>query len=235
MDPWIIGLIAVIVVGVAVIAYGAVSDRRKNARRAEEMLAPPNRVIPQFRPDAPAPHYLSDLQARREPEDATPTELSTLQRESLSREIRSDRVTTIDVGYASQAFVTDRSSSWAVLEAPRILICADPVESIRELLPVMERLVLSRTALIIVAPAFSREVLGTLEVNRIRRSMPLLALLSDTGDGEGGPAAQIGAATGAVPIGRSDLQASFVTPDQLGSCQRWVSDADHSFVIGRAE
>jgi len=38
VDPWSIGLIALIVVGLAAIIFGALWDRRRNKRRAAEML-----------------------------------------------------------------------------------------------------------------------------------------------------------------------------------------------------
>ena len=66
----------VIVIGLAAIVFGAFRDRRINERRRREMLAPPQRSIPKFSPDAPTPNYLSELQARRPPPDARPTELS---------------------------------------------------------------------------------------------------------------------------------------------------------------
>ena len=78
VDPWSIGLIVLIIAGLAAIILGALWDRRRNKQRAAEMLAPPARTIPQFHPDAPAPHYLSDLQARRRPEEAESTDLSDL-------------------------------------------------------------------------------------------------------------------------------------------------------------
>ena len=70
MEGWQLGLIAVLVIGVAAIVFGAVRDRRINERRRREMLAPPERSIPKFSPDAPTPNYLSELQARRPPPDA---------------------------------------------------------------------------------------------------------------------------------------------------------------------
>ena len=70
MDAWQIGLIVLIIVGLGLVVFGALWDRARNRRRAAEMLAPPPRTIPQFRPDAPPPHYLSDLQARRPRPDA---------------------------------------------------------------------------------------------------------------------------------------------------------------------
>ena len=85
MEPWIIGLIALVVVGLGVIVYGALHDRARNRRRAAEMLAPPPRMIPQFKADSPAPHYLSELQARRPPPEAEPTDLTPSQREAITR------------------------------------------------------------------------------------------------------------------------------------------------------
>ena len=68
----LLGLIAIIVLGLAAIVFGAIRDRRLNERRRREMLAPPQRDIPRFSPDTPQPAYLSELQAHRPPADATP-------------------------------------------------------------------------------------------------------------------------------------------------------------------
>ena len=87
MEPWIIGLIALVAVGLGVIIYGALHDRARNRRRAAEMLAPPPRTIPHFRTDSPAPHYLSDLQARRAPQDAEQTDLTSAQREVITAQL----------------------------------------------------------------------------------------------------------------------------------------------------
>ncbi|MBM7799346.1 hypothetical protein JOE57_002267 [Microlunatus panaciterrae] len=227
MDPWIVGLIAVMVVGLAVIVFGALSDRGRNRRAAAEMLAPPKRVIPQFRPDAPAPHYLSELQARRPPADAPPTALTLSQRQKITQQLDATSTTRIGAGYASPAFVTDSAASWSVLDRPRVLICSDRVDSIRELLPVLEKLILSRTPLVVCAPSMSEEVLKTLEVNVIRRTMPLLAVVSE----DAAVLRPVAGATGGVPVSHTDLQASFVPPDMLGSCERWVSSASTSFII----
>src|SRR6188472_4327199 len=116
MDPWSIGLVALIVAGLAAIIFGALWDRRRNKKRAAEMLAPPARVIPHFTPDAPAPHYLSDLQARRRPQNAAHSELSAAERESISQQLGDPHTVTIEVGYASRDFITDTATGWTVLE-----------------------------------------------------------------------------------------------------------------------
>ena len=230
MDPWQVGLIAVIVVGFGLIVFGALWDRARNQRRAREMLSPPPRVIPHFRPDAPAPHYLSDLQARRRPTGADGPALTAEEREQINRQIADAHTVTVPTGYASRDFVTDATSGWAVLDHPAVLACPDPVDSIRELLPVLERLIMTGTPLVVLAPKLSPEVQGTLEVNAIQRTMRLLAVT---------PAApalySLAAACGADPVDRSDRQAGYIPAELLGRCERWVSTAKASHVIVSAE
>ncbi len=226
MDAWQIGLIVVIVAGFGLIIFGAFWDRSRNRKRAAEMLAPPKREIPHFRPDAPAPHYLSDLQARRAPEDGASTELSADERSALKVRIAESDIVTIKTGYASKDFVTDKASGWAVLDHPRVLVCGDPVDTVRELLPVLEPMIMSKMPLVIVAPRLADEVRATLEVNQIRQTMGLLAVTPAEAD-----LSKIAEATGAVIIDRSDRQSGYVSLDQLGQCERWVSTANASHVI----
>jgi hypothetical protein len=230
VDPWSIGLIVLIVVGLAAIIFGALWDRRLNKRRAAEMLAPPRRTIPHFKPDAPAPHYLSDLQARRRPENAEQTDLSDAERESINQQLADPRTVSVAAGYASRDFITDSSSGWAVLEQPAVLVCADPVQTFRELLGPLEKLILTKTPLVVVAPAIAPEVLATLEVNAIQRTMPLLAVICDEAQ-----LSTIAAACQALLIDRSDRQSGYLAPDQLGHCERWISTAKSSHLVVTAE
>jgi hypothetical protein len=227
VDPWNIGLIALIVVGLAVIILGALSDRYRNKRRATAMLAAPARPIPRFQPDAPTPHYLSDLQARRAPEDAERTDLTQPEREAITGELNGPETVVIKAGYASRAFVTDASSSWAVLEGPAVLVCADGIESFRELLGVLEKLILAKTPLVVVAPAIAPDVLATLEVNKIRQTMRLLVVTPDQAGLD-----TIANTCQAAAVDRRDRQAGDVPEDRLGGCERWVSTAKASYLIG---
>ena len=227
MDPWTLGLIAVLVLGLAAIVYGALHDRARNRRATAEMLSPPDRHIPRFTPETPAPQYLSELQARRAPAHATSTELAAADRDRLSTELHDPATISVGTGYASKSFVTDPSSSWAVLDDPAVLVCAAPVTSTRELLPVMERAAMSARALVIVAPSFSADVLATLEVNVIQQKLRLLAVAAKDPEALN----QLAAATGATPLQRSDLQAGYVPAEQLGHGRRWVSDQRRSWVL----
>jgi hypothetical protein len=230
MDPWSIGLLVLIIAGLGAIIFGALWDRRRNKQRAVEMLAPPPRTIPQFKPDAPAPHYLSDLQARRRPENAEPTDLSDAERESITQQLADPQTVSVKAGYASRDFITDSNSGWAVLEHPAVLVCGDAVATFRELLGTLEKLILTKAPLVVVAPAIAPDVVATLEVNKIRRTMRLLAVICDDAG-----RSTIAAACQAMIIDRSDRQSGYLGPDYLGRCERWISTPTSSHLIVAAE
>jgi hypothetical protein len=225
VDPWDVGLVVVLIVGVAVIIYGAISDRRKNARLAQQMLSPPERAIPQFHADAVAPHYLTELQARR-PEVPLDTTLDPARRRELQHKIASPSTITIEAGYLSADFVTDIDTSWAVLTAPRVLVCASPVTSIREILPILERHSLSRSPLVIVLPEITHEVQGTLEVNTLQHKLDLLVVRAALDQLQ-----VVGGAVHATPVNQADLQAGYVPPEHLGQVPVWVSDRRRSYLL----
>ncbi len=228
MDPWTLGLIALLVVGLAAIVYGALSDRARNRRARAEMLAPPDRMIPRFAPDAPAPRYLSELQARRAPAQTAPTGLSAADRDALKARLDDPDTTKVRAGWLTSSFITDQTSGWAVLDDPAVLACAAPITSMRELLPVMERAAMSQRSLVIIAPSIAPDVLATLEVNVIQQKVKLLAVSGADPSILG----QLAERTGATIVERSDLQAGYLPSEHLGHISRWVSDQRRSFLLG---
>ena len=174
----------------------------------------------------PAPQYLSELQARRAPADTTPTGLSDQERDTISAQLRNPNAITITAGYASKAFVTDRTAGWAVLDAPIVLVCASGIGTIRELLSLLESAAMAGRALVITAPSIAKDVLATLEVNVIQQKLRLLAVTADKHT-----LATIAAHTGARPLDRGDLQAGYFPADQLGRCGRWVADHHRSWLL----
>ncbi len=227
MDPWIIGLVLLVVVGLGAIVFGALYDRSRNRRRATEMLAPPDRPIPRLAADAPAPRYLSDLQARRGPDHRSPLPRS--ERDTITAQLVSS--TQIASGYASKDFVTDPEAGWAVLDSPRVLVCRDEIASIRELLPTLEKLIVTKTPLVIVAPAIEPSVRATLEVNAIRGTIALLAVLV-TGEGD---RQQVADRCGATVVDRSERQSGYLPPEYLGHLDRWVSTSRESFLMSSTD
>jgi hypothetical protein len=226
MDGWTIGLIVMFAVGLAVIVFGALSDRRKNRRAVAEMLSPPPRTIPRLPADAARPHYVSALQARRVT-DPRPA-LDDDQQRRLGEQLKAPDTVRVRLGFASDAFVTDRPNARAVLDRPRALVCAEPIMAIRELIGVLEHMISDGSPLVVVAPAMSPEVLDTLEVNHLQRALDVVAILTR----DPVPTDLIAQTTGATLISRVDLQTGYLSDHALGRCARWVSDRRSSYIIG---
>lgn len=238
VDGWIIGLIALCIVGIALIGFGAFWDRRRHRQAAIQMLSPPARDIPQLPTDVDAPVYLSAVQARRRPStpaagrsrddtDAARTGPDADDRTQPAGQLEDDDTIRIAVGYASPDFVTDPTTRRAVLDEPRVLVTAEPVMAIRELIGPLEHMLADGSPLVIVVPSMAPDVLDTLEVNLIQRRLQILVVWTTAPE----PADDICAATGARLLSRVDLQSGYVTDADLGHCRRWVCDRDTSYVM----
>jgi chaperonin GroEL len=73
-----------------------------------------------------------------------------------------------DKGYISPYFVTDPERMETVLDDPYILICATKISAVKDLLPVLEKVMQSSKPLMIIAEDVEGEALATLVVNKIR-------------------------------------------------------------------
>ncbi|WP_026927842.1 hypothetical protein [Granulicoccus phenolivorans] len=225
MEPWQIGLVVVSMLIVGAIVFGVVWDRNKNAARERELTAPPKRDIPGFHPEQVVPAYLSELEAARPREDAPATELADPERDRLRSRIAESPP--VAAGWLAPEFITDPPTRWAVLPNARVMVCDEPVTTIRELMPVLERTAMSDHTLVIIAPGFLEEVAKTLAVNHLQHTLPVLAIGSDSPDVR----RRVHELTGAEVIDRRDLQAGWIPEERLGHATTWVSDAQQSWVL----
>jgi chaperonin GroEL len=76
-----------------------------------------------------------------------------------------------DRGYLSPYFVTNRENMTAVLEDPYILIFDKKISSMKDLLPVLEKIAQSGKPLLIIAEDIEGEALATLVVNNLRGTL----------------------------------------------------------------
>lgn len=81
-----------------------------------------------------------------------------------------------DRGYISHHMVTDHDKMEAVLEDPYILVTDQKINSIHQILPLMNQLIEKRRALFIIAEDIGNEVLGTLSVNQQRGTLQTVAV-----------------------------------------------------------
>ena len=81
-----------------------------------------------------------------------------------------------DKGYISPYFVTDPERMEAVLEDPYILMANQKIGSVQDLLPVLEKVIQSGKALLIIAEDVEGEALATLVVNKLRGTFTGIAV-----------------------------------------------------------
>lgn len=81
-----------------------------------------------------------------------------------------------DRGYLSAYMVTNTEKMEAVLENPYILITDKKISSIQEILPVLEQVVQSGKALVIIAEDVDGEALATLVLNKLRGTFNCVAV-----------------------------------------------------------
>ncbi len=73
-----------------------------------------------------------------------------------------------DKGYISPYFVTDPERMEAVLEDAYVLLCGSKISAVRDMLPILEKVMQSARPLVIIAEDVEGEALATLVVNKIR-------------------------------------------------------------------
>lgn len=83
-----------------------------------------------------------------------------------------------DRGYISPYFVTNADKMEAVLETPYILLYDKKISNMKELLPILEKVVQTGKPLLIIAEDVDGEALATLVVNKIRGSLKIAAVKS---------------------------------------------------------
>ncbi|MGH9292900.1 MAG: chaperonin GroEL, partial [Acidimicrobiales bacterium] len=141
-----------------------------------------------------------------------------------------------DKGYLSPYFVTDPERQETILEDPYILVVNSKVSSVSDLVPVLERVMQSGKALLVIAEDVEGEALATLVVNKIRGLFSSVAVKAP-GFGERRKAmlGDIATLTGATVISEEvGLKLENTTLDLLGSARRVVVTKDDTTVVDGA-
>src|SRR2546422_5479127 len=81
-----------------------------------------------------------------------------------------------DKGYISPYFVTDPERMEAVLDDPYILLANSKISAVKDLLPILEKVMQTGKSLAIIAEDVEGEALATLVVNKIRRTFKSAAV-----------------------------------------------------------
>jgi len=138
-----------------------------------------------------------------------------------------------DKGYISPYFVTDPERMEAVLEDPYILLVGSKIAAVRDLLPVLEKVMQSGRPLVIISEDVEGEALATLVVNKIRGTFKSVAVKAP-GFGERRKAMLQDMAIlsgGQVVTEEVGLKLENVTLDLLGRARKVVVTKDETTVV----
>jgi chaperonin GroEL len=145
-----------------------------------------------------------------------------------------------DRGYISPYFVTDAEKMEVVLENPYILITDRKISSIREILPVLEKIVQTGKPLLIIAEEVEGEALATLVVNKLRGTLQVAAVKAPGyGDRRKEMLRDIAILTGGIVVSEeTGMKFENVRLDDLGKAKKVVIDKENTTIIegyGRKE
>ena len=141
-----------------------------------------------------------------------------------------------DRGYVSPYFVTNADKMEAVLENPYILLYDKKISNMKELLPILEKVVQTGRPLLIIAEDVDGEALATLVVNKLRGSLKIAAVKSPGfGDRRKAMMEDIAILTDGTVISEEQgykLDAADLT--YLGKAEKVTIDKDNTTVVNGA-
>src|SRR5881628_56660 len=138
-----------------------------------------------------------------------------------------------DKGYISAYFITDAERMEAVLEEPYILIANAKISAVKDLLPVLEKVMQGGKPLLVIAEDVEGEALATLVVNKIRGTFRSAAVKAPGfGDRRKAMLQDIAILTGATVISEEvGIKLENATLDLLGKARKIVVTKDDTTIV----
>ena len=138
-----------------------------------------------------------------------------------------------DKGYLSPYFVTDSERMECSLDDPYILIHEKKISAMKDLLPILEKVVQQGRSLLIIAEDVEGEALATLVVNKLRGTMKISAVKAPGfGDRRKAMLEDIAILTGGRVITEDiGIKLENVTFEDLGTAKRVAIDKDETTII----
>ncbi len=141
-----------------------------------------------------------------------------------------------DRGYQSPYFVTNTEKMLADLESAYILIYDKKVSGMKDLLPILEKVVQTGKPLVIISEEVEGEALATLVVNKIRGSLKIAAVKAPGfGDRRKEMLQDIAILTGGTVISEEQgRKLEDATIEDLGRAESITIDKDNTTIVGGA-
>ena len=138
-----------------------------------------------------------------------------------------------DRGYISAYFVTDTEKMETQYENPYILIYDKKISVLKDLLPILEQVVQSGRALLIIAEDIDSEALATLVVNRLRGGLKVCAVKAPGfGDRRKAMLEDIAVLTGGTVITEEKgMKLEDAKMDMLGPAEKVTVDKDNTTIV----
>ncbi|WP_433730626.1 chaperonin GroEL [Nocardia sp. CA-129566] len=138
-----------------------------------------------------------------------------------------------DKGYISGYFVTDPERQEAVLEDPYLLLVGSKVSTVKDLLPLLEKVIQAGKPLLIIAEDVEGEALSTLVVNKIRGTFKSVAVKAPGfGDRRKAQLADIAILTGGEVISEEvGLSLETAGIELLGQARKVVITKDETTIV----
>jgi chaperonin GroEL len=138
-----------------------------------------------------------------------------------------------DRGYLSPYFVTDPERMEVVLENPFILIHEKKISSMKDLLPILEKIAQQGAPLVIIAEEVEGEALATLVVNKLRGTLKVAAVKAPGyGDRRKAMLEDIAILTGGKAITEDlGIKLENVKLEDLGRAKKITIDKDNTTII----
>jgi len=139
-----------------------------------------------------------------------------------------------DRGYLSPYFVTNPDTMEAVLEDAYILIHDKKISAMKDLLPILEKVVQTGKPLLIIAEDVEGEALATLVVNKLRGVLKVAAVKAPGfGDRRKAMLEDIAILTGGTVVSEEKgYRLENATLDYLGQAERIIVDKDNTTIVG---
>ncbi len=138
-----------------------------------------------------------------------------------------------DKGYISPYFISDPERMEAVLDEPLILVANAKIGAVKDLLPILEKVMQSGKPLVIISEDVEGEALATLVVNKIRGTFRSVAVKAPGfGDRRKAMLQDIAILTGGQVISEEvGLKLENTTLDMLGKARKVVITKDETTVV----
>ncbi|GAB3156915.1 chaperonin GroEL [Micromonospora sonneratiae] len=141
-----------------------------------------------------------------------------------------------DKGYVSAYFMTDPERMEAVFDDPYILIANSKISAVKDLLPILEKVMQSGKPLVIIAEDVEGEALATLIVNKVRGTFKSVAVKAPGfGDRRKAMLVDIATLTGGQVISEElGLKIDAANLDLLGQARKVVITKDETTIVDGA-